>query len=296
MGNFFCIVMSAPDKEPVVVASDASSASAPQKAPEKAPEKKVTVVTPTDQNVDVEEETVKCGVLPKPKVEAGEHRLETDWTIWWDKKSKANKELPYEQAVVELARFQTIEQFWATFRWLKAPSESARDTSYHVFRYNAKPMWENFLHGGCIIVKLKKATEGEQIDSYWHTLVAAAIGEYFEEPTLVGVGIGTRAKEICLSLWLATESLRVRTRITDLVRGLLKVPLTSCEYKKHTVSLEDKSTFRNAEKLSKKSKKSTKSEKRSQKRSTKSEKTSKKSAKKEKTSTTTTTSSAEPKK
>ena len=136
------------------------------------------------------------------------------------------------------------------------------------------------MHGGCILVKLKKNSGDQQIDAYWHTLVAAAIGEYFEEPTLVGVGIGTRAKETCLSLWLATESLRVRTRITDMLRSLLKVPLTACEYKKHVTSLEDKSTFRNAEKLSKKS---TKSGKRSEKssRKSKSEKRSTKSQKKE---------------
>merc|ERR1719171_925029 len=191
-----------------------------------------TVTVPTDQNADVEEETVKCGSLPKPPIDPKHHRIETDWTIWWDKKSRANKDMPYEQNVVELARFQTIEDFWATFRWLKNVSESPRDTSYHVFRHNVKPMWENFLHGGCIIVKLKKGGE-QQIDAYWHTLVAAAIGEYFEEPTLVGVGIGTRAKETCLSLWLATENLRVRTRLTDMVRGLLRVPLTACEYKRH---------------------------------------------------------------
>lgn len=143
-----------------------------------------------------------------------------------------------------------------------------------MFRHNVMPMWENFIHGGCIIVKMKK--NGEHIDGHWHTLVCAAIGEYFEEPTLVGVGIGTRAKETCLSLWLSTESMRVRTRITDLTRNLLKVPLTSLEYKKHKSSLNDHSTFRNAEKLSKKSKKSEKRSERKSKKSTKSTKSTKK--------------------
>jgi translation initiation factor 4E len=117
-----------------------------------------------------------------------QHVLHNDWTIWWDKKTKVSKELPYENAIVELCRFQTIEGFWSTFRWLKNVSDSPRETSYHVFRHNVMPMWENFIHGGCIIVKMKK--NGEHIDGHWHTLVCAAIGEYFEEPTLVGVGIG----------------------------------------------------------------------------------------------------------
>ncbi len=160
---------------------------------------------------------------------------------------------------MELARFASLEQFWETFRWLKPVKDLARDSSYHVFRRSTKPMWENYVHGGCIIVKLKK--NGEGIDALWHLLVAAAIGEYFEEPQIVGVGVGLRSKETCLSVWLATESLRVRTRLTEMIRVLLKVPVTSLEWKKHAVSMADQSTFRNAEKLSKKSRKSTKSEK-----------------------------------
>jgi translation initiation factor 4E len=160
---------------------------------------------------------------------------------------------------VELARFASLEQFWAAFQWLKPVKDLARDSSYHVFRRSAKPMWENFVHGGCIIVKLKK--NGEGIDGYWQTLVAAAIGEYFEEPQIVGVGVGLRSKETCLSVWVATESMRVRTRLTEMIRVLLKVPVAALEWKKHAVSIADQSTFRNAEKLSKKSRKSKKSEK-----------------------------------
>jgi translation initiation factor 4E len=127
----------------------------------------------------------------------------------------------HQDLVVELARFASLEQFWATFRWLKPVKDLARDSSYHVFRRSVKPMWENFIHGGCIIVKLKK--NGEGIDAYWQTLVAAAIGEYFEEPQIVGVGVGLRSKETCLSVWVATESMRVRTRLTEMINRLLKV-------------------------------------------------------------------------
>jgi translation initiation factor 4E len=80
-----------------------------------------------------------------------------------------------------------VEQFWELLRWLKPVTSLARDSSYHIFRRSAKPMWENFVHGGCVIIKLKK--NGEGIDSCWQTLVAAAIGEWFEEPQIVGVGV-----------------------------------------------------------------------------------------------------------
>lgn len=95
---------------------------------------------------------------------------------------------------------------------------------------------------------------------------------------MIGVGVGLRSKETCLSVWLPTESMRVRTRVTDVVRTLLRVPLTALEWKKHATSMTDQSTFRNAEKLSRKSSKSTGSRKskRSEKRSERSERTSEK--------------------
>lgn len=107
------------------------------------------------------------------------------------------------------------------------------------------------MQGGCIIVKLKKTSEN--IDALWHELLVCAIGEGFMEPTVVGVAVGTRAKETYLSVWLASPSVKIRMRITEIVQRLLQVPATSLEYKKHTLSMEDKSTYRNAERLSKKS-------------------------------------------
>lgn len=41
----------------------------------------------------------------------------------------------------------------------------------------------------------------DNIDALWHELVVCAIGESFMEPTVVGVAVGTRAKETYLSIW-----------------------------------------------------------------------------------------------
>jgi translation initiation factor 4E len=185
-------------------------------------------------------------------------QLHGDWTFWFGKKRKQNKdkanetqEAPYEASLVELARVGSVEQFWDVFRWLKPVKALARDSSFFVFRGSAQPLWENWPAGGCIIVKLKKANE--LLDTLWQELVVCALGEGFMEPTVVGVAVSTRAKETYLSVWLSSPIIRVRMRLTDLLQRLLEVPATSLEYKKHTLSMEDKSTYRNAERLSKKS-------------------------------------------
>lgn len=187
--------------------------------------------------------------------------MHTDWTFWFGKKKKSAKDKQaadgdkggeaYEASLLELARVNSIEQFWSVFRWLKPVKSLARDSSFFLFRGSAEPLWENWMQGGCIIVKLKKTNE--KIDALWHELLVCAIGEGFLEPTVVGVAVGTRAKETYLSVWLASPSVKIRMRITDIVQRLLQVPATSLEYKKHTLSIEDKSTYRNAERLSKKS-------------------------------------------
>jgi hypothetical protein len=51
---------------------------------------------------------------PKPLVkvtEDGKHLLQSGWTFWFDKKSK-DKTKSYEDNLVQLATFNTLEDFW----------------------------------------------------------------------------------------------------------------------------------------------------------------------------------------
>jgi len=116
-------------------------------------------------------------------------------------------------------------------------------------------MWENFRDGGVLIVKLKK-TDYSNIDKLWQELVVAALGEYFGEPTIVGVGVGTRPKHTFLSIWLSSPVESIKLSVMKSVKRLLKVPATALEYKKHKLSMADQSTYRNTQKLSKKSQQS----------------------------------------
>lgn len=41
-----------------------------------------------------------------------EHKLHTGWTIWFDKKPKKTQNVNYEDNLVKLGTFYTLEQFW----------------------------------------------------------------------------------------------------------------------------------------------------------------------------------------
>ncbi len=47
------------------------------------------------KNDDAVEESIKCGSLPLVEPRDNEHKLHTDWTIWWDKKAKS-KDVAFE--------------------------------------------------------------------------------------------------------------------------------------------------------------------------------------------------------
>jgi len=106
------------------------------------------------------------------------HRLQTGWTIWYDKKQKKTQVANYEENLVKLGTFFTVEDFWRYYTHLLRPSELSKESNYHVFREGLKPMWETFPKGGCFIKKIKKI-EDNMLGRMWEELLFATIGEFF---------------------------------------------------------------------------------------------------------------------
>ena len=66
---------------------------------------------------------------------------------------------------------------------------------------NMAPMWECFPNGGCWILKIKKKSSGPSVlGKMWQDIVFATIGEMFEEPDVVGVGVSIRTREDLISV------------------------------------------------------------------------------------------------
>jgi len=131
---------------------------------------------------------------------------------------------------------------------LVRPSQMPKDTNFHVMRYNLKPMWESFPRGGCFIKKMQKWDGGTHpaLDRMWEVLLFAAIGEAFEDPDVVGVGLSIRAKEDALSIWNRDQSNQpLKAKIGEKLREIWELdPQTIIEYKNNQTSIKDKSTYR----------------------------------------------------
>jgi len=173
------------------------------------------------------------------------HRLQTGWTIWYDKKQKKTQVANYEENLVKLGTFFTVEDFWRYYTHLLRPSELSKESNYHVFREGLKPMWETFPKGGCFIKKIKKI-EDNMLGRMWEELLFATIGEFFEDPDVVGVVLSIRPKEDALSIWNKDhQNLSLRFKIGEKLKEIWELPMDSqIEYKNHSASMKDRSTYR----------------------------------------------------
>mmetsp|Transcript_104855 Transcript_104855/g.333704 ORF Transcript_104855/g.333704 Transcript_104855/m.333704 type:complete len:230 (+) Transcript_104855:75-764(+) len=200
---------------------------------------------------------------PRPhraRVEEGqypprEHPLETAWTLWVDKKSSDRREQSaYMEGLKQLGTFRTVEEFLRLFAFVKKPSHFPRDYNLLCFRAGCKPMWEEFPQGGCWNYRIRRSggSEGpaDAADRGWESLILACIGEAFETPEVVGCVMSSRVKEVALSVWNASNASdpQIRFKIGEQVRKTLALSGNALlEYKDHQGSLQDYSSYRNAQ-------------------------------------------------
>ena len=212
----------------------------------------VEAVTSELDAVSVAEDERGPGVATSPKKKKKKnksdspHKLETPWSMWYDRKLPKGQGGNFEDNLKLLGTFDTVEGFLNVYRRMQGPHEFARDVNCHCFRHTLKPMWETFPNGGCWLVKIDK--RDPNLPRMWESLLMAAVGEMFGEPDLVGVELSRRTKENVLAIWNAdNRNTGVRFHIGDKMKEILNLSTHQfIEYKANANSLKDQSTFRNA--------------------------------------------------
>jgi translation initiation factor 4E len=162
------------------------------------------------------------------------HHLENTWTFWFSKKpSKMNPAFNWVESLRKLGTFNTVEDFWRYYTWLKRPTEIINNSNIYMFKDEIEPMWENFPNGGCWTLRIKK--KSPVIGKWWEELLFAAIGEALQEPDIVGVSVSVKPKEEIFSIWNRDAS--AKPRVGEKLRHLLGLD-ASCpmEYKSNSSS------------------------------------------------------------
>ena len=78
--------------------------------------------------------------------------------VFWYHINEISADQEYESQIKKLAEFETLEDFWAIFQYLKKPDDCKQAIEFQLFKSPIKPMWEdeNNKDGGKIVIKLRK--------------------------------------------------------------------------------------------------------------------------------------------
>ncbi|KAG6977742.1 hypothetical protein JG688_00000052 [Phytophthora aleatoria] len=183
-----------------------------------------------------------------PEKGATETPIQNMYSFWYIKRNTGNKAVSesYEKSIKGLGDFKTVQDFWKIYNHLVRPNDLPNTMDYHLFKTGIKPMWEDPANrrGGKWMVRLRKGIASR----YWEDLVLAIIGEQFDVGNeICGAVISIRYNEDIISLWNRNaDNNEACYRIRDTMRKMLNLPqFVALEYKRHDMSLNDNSSFRN---------------------------------------------------
>ena len=149
----------------------------------------------------------------------------SDKFAFWYHINEISSEEEYESQIKKLAEFDTLEDFWAIFQYLKKPDDCKQAIEFQLFRHPIKPMWEdeNNKNGGRISLKLRK----EFSNLVWEELVFAFIGGYFAKEIndeINGLVINCKKDFNALQIWIKSYSNEITSAIEKNIREMLCIP------------------------------------------------------------------------
>jgi len=122
------------------------------------------------------------------------------------------------------AEFNTLEDFFKYYVYLKATPEIERNTDLGLFKVGYQPLWESCPDGGCWFIRFKKNEDPIDIDLYWEKLIFALIGEQFDEPNMLGAVFSIRGRETILELWFNFFKIeKMKDSVAQKLRYLLQL-------------------------------------------------------------------------
>lgn len=176
-------------------------------------------------------------------------KLNSIWTFWYASRKEQDHHIPYGERLQNLAEFNTLEDFFKYYLYIKSVPEIERNTDLGLFKRGYQPLWESCPDGGCWFIRFKKTDDPVDIDVKWEKLLFALVGEQFDEPNMLGSVLSIRGRETIIELWFNYFKYeKIKNGVAQKLRNLLQLDHSFTVYfKDNEKSLQDKSTLRNAE-------------------------------------------------
>jgi len=135
--------------------------------------------------------------------------LNSAWDVYFSRNDVQN----YDERLVYVTSFNTVQGFWAVYQHLKLPSHLRQGCDYMFFRSGIQPYWESKenKNGGRVLLEIKKQNRNSELVSKWLETLLALIGEQLSEPSDInGAVVQSRRQADRISVWTRSsdESMR----------------------------------------------------------------------------------------
>ncbi|VVC88521.1 eukaryotic translation initiation factor 4E-1A-like [Leptidea sinapis] len=142
----------------------------------------------------------KVKILPEP-VSVIKHPLQYSWSLWIYVNDKSKT---WEENLIELTTFDTVEDFWCLYHHIKLPTELRQGNDYAVFKKGVRPMWEDDANkmGGRWLINIDRKQRSANLNKYWLDIILLMIGENFENSEAIcGAVVNIRGKFDKIGVW-----------------------------------------------------------------------------------------------
>lgn len=177
------------------------------------------------------------------------HKLNSVWCFWYASRKQKDHSIPYSERLKKFAEFSSVEDFFHYYVYLKSASEIDRNTDLSLFKVNCQPLWESCPSSGILFIRFKKNDDPIELDLNWEKLLFALIGEQLDEESILGTTLSIRGRETIVELWFDyNKNEKLKTSLAHKLKNVLSLDNNSMIYfKDNSLSLQDKSTLKNAE-------------------------------------------------
>jgi len=180
----------------------------------------------------------------------GHNPLEYRYTFWLSKRKSVLKGKNYDQSMMKLGSFETVQQFWQYYSFMKRPSKVDEACDLMLFKSGIRPLWEDESNreGGRWSIRVKR----HSTDRYWENAIMAMVGEQFMVGNeICGMQLSLRYPYDQLSVWHRNSADKfVVKKIGESLRRILHLPQNQgsgpqMDYRAHNDAINKAESKRN---------------------------------------------------
>ncbi len=180
--------------------------------------------------------------------------LNCAWTFWYASRKEKDHHIPYSDRLTKIAEFNTLQDFFKYYIYLKPVYEIERNVDIGLFKDGYKPLWESCPDSGCWLLRFKRTADLKEINLKWEKVIFSLISEQFDEPHMLGAVLSIRGRETIIEIWFNYFKYdKIKNMVAVKFGKLILGDQNETEYtatlyfKDNSQSMLDKSTLRNTE-------------------------------------------------